>query len=166
MARPPLQSRCRFLPAPPVPGPREVRRRRLGLREALSPVRTAAMASAAGNTCLGSVYGDCCSLNGYCGNSTDYCGEGCNPLFGKCGGGTNPACEPAPGGTPATVTSYVTRVSTTTQTVTKTVTSTAVSTPNPVLTGTVRNCKSQHRESRLTGRDIIGDDQLLTPLAQ
>ena len=89
-------------------------------------------------TCLGSVYGDCCSLNGYCGNTTDYCGEGCNSLFGTCGGGIAPECEAGSGAT-ATITSYITRVQT--QTVTKTVTAAAgVTTPNPVLAGTVRNC--------------------------
>jgi hypothetical protein len=62
-----------------------------------------------GYTCLDSVYGDCCSENGYCGNTTEYCSEGCNPLFGRCGGGV-PVDEPtsAPGGTPATATVTVT----------------------------------------------------------
>ncbi|RKU44096.1 hypothetical protein DL546_001125 [Coniochaeta pulveracea] len=50
-----------------------------------------------GYTCLGSVYGDCCSVNGYCGNSTDYCADGCNPTFGRCGGGTPPDTPGGPG---------------------------------------------------------------------
>ncbi|KAI1807368.1 carbohydrate-binding module family 18 [Daldinia bambusicola] len=35
--------------------------------------------------------GDCCSQYGYCGNSTDYCGVGCQSAFGTCspGGGGN-----------------------------------------------------------------------------
>ncbi|KAF2743395.1 carbohydrate-binding module family 18 protein [Sporormia fimetaria CBS 119925] len=37
-----------------------------------------------GVTCLGSSFGDCCSQYGYCGRTKDYCGKGCNPLFGTC----------------------------------------------------------------------------------
>ncbi|KAF2746692.1 carbohydrate-binding module family 18 protein, partial [Sporormia fimetaria CBS 119925] len=39
-----------------------------------------------GYTCLGSVFGDCCSQYGYCGSSTPYCGTGCQPGFGECNG--------------------------------------------------------------------------------
>jgi hypothetical protein len=35
-------------------------------------------------TCLGSVFGNCCSQYGYCGSSTSYCGSGCQPGFGSC----------------------------------------------------------------------------------
>ncbi|PGH17104.1 hypothetical protein AJ80_04979 [Polytolypa hystricis UAMH7299] len=35
-------------------------------------------------TCLGSVFGDCCSGYGYCGNSTLYCGSGCLASAGSC----------------------------------------------------------------------------------
>ena len=40
-----------------------------------------------GVTCLGSVFGNCCSKNGYCGSSADYCSltARCQPLFGSCG---------------------------------------------------------------------------------
>ena len=88
-----------------------------------------------GYTCLGSVYGDCCSLAGYCGNSTEYCVEdNCNPIFGRCGGGDDG------GGAEATVTVTVAGP---TVTVTKTVTasSTAAPKPSPTLQGTVRNCE-------------------------
>ncbi|KAI1268517.1 carbohydrate esterase family 4 protein [Xylariaceae sp. FL1019] len=37
-----------------------------------------------GVTCQGSVYGNCCSENSYCGASIDYCGNGCNSQFGSC----------------------------------------------------------------------------------
>ncbi|KAH3904385.1 hypothetical protein HBH56_235340 [Parastagonospora nodorum] len=37
-----------------------------------------------GATCLGSTFGDCCSQYGYCGSNRNYCGKGCNPLYGKC----------------------------------------------------------------------------------
>ncbi|KAJ9158217.1 hypothetical protein NKR19_g3540 [Coniochaeta hoffmannii] len=60
-----------------------------------------------GYTCLGSVYGDCCSENGYCGNTTEYCdaATGCNAVFGRCGGGTSPVDEPSgTGGGTTTVT--------------------------------------------------------------
>ncbi|CCF45230.1 chitin binding protein [Colletotrichum higginsianum] len=34
---------------------------------------------AAGQTCQGSVFGDCCSVSGYCGSTSPYCGTGCQP---------------------------------------------------------------------------------------
>ena len=39
-----------------------------------------------GYTCLGSQDGDCCSQYGWCGSSSDYCGQGCQPDFGTCTG--------------------------------------------------------------------------------
>ncbi|CZR56440.1 uncharacterized protein PAC_06328 [Phialocephala subalpina] len=42
-------------------------------------------------TCAGSGFGSCCSQYWYCGNSIDYCGIGCNLLFGSCGGPTLPS---------------------------------------------------------------------------
>ncbi|GKT45179.1 chitin deacetylase ARB_04768 [Colletotrichum spaethianum] len=38
----------------------------------------------AGKTCLGSAFGNCCSKNGYCGSTDDYCGAGCQSGFGNC----------------------------------------------------------------------------------
>ncbi|KAL4924246.1 uncharacterized protein BDV17DRAFT_295562 [Aspergillus undulatus] len=35
-------------------------------------------------TCIGSIWGNCCSEKGYCGNTTAYCGEGCQLQFGEC----------------------------------------------------------------------------------
>jgi hypothetical protein len=106
-------------------------------------------------TCLGSVYGDCCSENGYCGNTTEYCAEGCNSVFGRCGGGV-PVGEPATG-TPTTVTvtlpaatrtvtatitvnQTVTRLQTVTQTVTTTASASAR--PSPTLEGTPAGCET------------------------
>lgn len=107
-------------------------------------------------TCLGSVYGECCSANGYCGNTTEYCGEGCNPAYGQCG--LCPAVAPGPAST--TVTAFFTTtsilVSTVTVpavTVTHTVTQAApappvtttkppgVATPSPTFPGVTRNCQ-------------------------
>jgi len=44
-----------------------------------------------GVTCLNSRWGQCCSPHGYCGDSIEYCGDGCNSAFGNCGlnGGVN-----------------------------------------------------------------------------
>ncbi|KAL8810622.1 MAG: hypothetical protein Q9200_002441, partial [Gallowayella weberi] len=43
--------------------------------------------------------GLCCSGNGWCGNTTDYCGAGCQTAFGDCtattGGGGDGTCGPA-----------------------------------------------------------------------
>jgi hypothetical protein len=105
-------------------------------------------------TCLGSVYGDCCSAQGYCGNTTDYCGDGCNPVFGRCGGGSPPdggvvtitASCPV-GGSPSTTTvvSIVTSVVTITKTASTVVTVTATPTypkpPAPTEPGTYEKCK-------------------------
>ncbi|KAL2807893.1 hypothetical protein BJX63DRAFT_55976 [Aspergillus granulosus] len=35
-------------------------------------------------TCLGSEFGNCCSVKGYCGKTDAYCGEGCQLDFGIC----------------------------------------------------------------------------------
>lgn len=35
-------------------------------------------------TCDGSAFGPCCSGSNFCGNSTVYCGNGCQPEFGRC----------------------------------------------------------------------------------
>jgi hypothetical protein len=73
-----------------------------------------------GVTCAGSRYGDCCSAHGFCGSTSDYCGDGCQAAFGNCGSGTG---EPSPG-EPVTVTvtsiTSVTRTSVVTQTSTVT----------------------------------------------
>ncbi|KAL3428231.1 hypothetical protein PVAG01_01740 [Phlyctema vagabunda] len=42
--------------------------------------------------CTGSTFGDCCSLHGFCGKSMDYCGAGCQVLFGSCSISTDGAC--------------------------------------------------------------------------
>ncbi|OCL01854.1 carbohydrate-binding module family 18 protein [Glonium stellatum] len=44
-------------------------------------------------TCAGSAFGHCCSQYFWCGNAIDYCGIGCQSLFGSCGGvATNGQC--------------------------------------------------------------------------
>ncbi|KAK8022208.1 peptidoglycan-N-acetylglucosamine deacetylase [Apiospora rasikravindrae] len=51
-----------------------------------------------GVTCQGSSYGNCCSQNGWCGASIDYCGGGCQSQFGTCSNPDNtlPADSPIP----------------------------------------------------------------------
>ncbi|WXC64804.1 hypothetical protein SNK03_010615 [Fusarium graminearum] len=39
--------------------------------------------------CDGSTFGGCCSLQGWCGNSTAHCGNDCLPDFGTCGPPSN-----------------------------------------------------------------------------
>ncbi|TLD21132.1 hypothetical protein PspLS_09238 [Pyricularia sp. CBS 133598] len=58
-----------------------------------------------GITCQGSGFGDCCSPNGWCGSSDAYCGTGCQPDSGMCGGAiigtaTATTASPAPTSTP------------------------------------------------------------------
>ncbi|KAF2645096.1 glycoside hydrolase/deacetylase [Massarina eburnea CBS 473.64] len=38
-----------------------------------------------GSTCQSSTFGNCCSVSGWCGSTTDYCGTDCQTGFGTCG---------------------------------------------------------------------------------
>ncbi|KAI0879716.1 carbohydrate esterase family 4 protein [Hypoxylon argillaceum] len=64
------------------------------LTQPAGPTSTATVSTegncGSGVTCQGSKFGNCCSVNGYCGSSIDYCGAGCNPLFGSCTAGDDP----------------------------------------------------------------------------
>ncbi|KAI6382716.1 hypothetical protein MCOR25_000527 [Pyricularia grisea] len=46
-------------------------------------------------TCLGSEFGNCCSMYGYCGSTVPYCGQGCNTKFGTCGGNVTGTALPS-----------------------------------------------------------------------
>ncbi|KAF2660521.1 carbohydrate esterase family 4 protein [Lophiostoma macrostomum CBS 122681] len=49
-----------------------------------------------GYTCQGSTFGTCCSVNGWCGSTTDYCGTGCQSAFGSCtGSSSSSSAKPA-----------------------------------------------------------------------
>ncbi|KAH8882898.1 hypothetical protein GQ53DRAFT_614512, partial [Thozetella sp. PMI_491] len=50
-----------------------------------SPDGTCGPGSKGSYTCLGSKYDSCCSVWGYCGGDSDFCGAGCQPGFGDCG---------------------------------------------------------------------------------
>ncbi|KAI6353044.1 hypothetical protein MCOR32_011012 [Pyricularia oryzae] len=47
-------------------------------------------------TCLGSEFGDCCSVNGWCGSDDSYCGTGCQPGFGDCSPAQASSTQPGP----------------------------------------------------------------------
>jgi hypothetical protein len=49
-----------------------------------------------GMTCLGSTFGNCCSVNGWCGSTSAYCSAGCQSRFGSCSDG-----QSAPGAQPS-----------------------------------------------------------------
>ncbi|KAI1262781.1 concanavalin A-like lectin/glucanase domain-containing protein [Xylariaceae sp. FL1019] len=58
----------------------------------VQPLRTDLPASPNGHCgakvqaiCKGSLFGECCSFYGFCGNTTEYCGLGCQSAFGQCG---------------------------------------------------------------------------------
>ncbi|KAI0144458.1 concanavalin A-like lectin/glucanase domain-containing protein [Xylariaceae sp. FL1272] len=58
----------------------------------LQPLRTDLPVSSNGHCgekikeiCKGSLFGECCSFYGFCGNTTEYCGLGCQSAFGQCG---------------------------------------------------------------------------------
>ncbi|OJJ36370.1 hypothetical protein ASPWEDRAFT_107897, partial [Aspergillus wentii DTO 134E9] len=44
-----------------------------------------------GATCLGSTFGQCCSINGDCGSTDEYCGSNCDPKYGSCTSSTTTA---------------------------------------------------------------------------
>ncbi|KAJ3065068.1 hypothetical protein HDU98_011535 [Podochytrium sp. JEL0797] len=50
-----------------------------------------------GHSCLGSMWGNCCSVNGWCGSTSAYCGTGCQGAYGSCTGG--PTNQPTPDAT-------------------------------------------------------------------
>ncbi|KZL86484.1 chitin recognition protein [Colletotrichum incanum] len=52
---------------------------------ALSISLDATCGAAAGKTCQGSTFGNCCSKNGWCGSTASYCGTGCQSKYGTCG---------------------------------------------------------------------------------
>lgn len=52
-------------------------------------------------TCQGSTFGNCCSINGWCGSTSDYCGTGCQAGFGTCGVGSAVSSTTATASAPA-----------------------------------------------------------------
>jgi peptidoglycan/xylan/chitin deacetylase (PgdA/CDA1 family) len=67
-----------------------------------SPVSTDGQCGASkGRSCLGSEFGNCCSSAGWCGKSSDHCGNGCQSAFGNCGSNGNAPAAPAPTSTRA-----------------------------------------------------------------
>lgn len=51
-----------------------------------------------GNTCLGSIFGNCCSQAGWCGSTSDYCGDGCQAFYGDCGSSSTTTSAAPPTG--------------------------------------------------------------------
>ncbi|KAK2017732.1 glycoside hydrolase/deacetylase [Colletotrichum eremochloae] len=51
---------------------------------ALPISRDATCGATAGKTCQGSTFGNCCSVNGWCGSTSAYCGTGCQSKYGTC----------------------------------------------------------------------------------
>ncbi|KAL8364803.1 hypothetical protein RB595_003872 [Gaeumannomyces hyphopodioides] len=61
-----------------------------------------------GTTCAGAGFGGCCSAYGYCGSTSLYCGQGCDPKYGTCSSGSSSASKSSTasaGATPASTTS-------------------------------------------------------------
>ncbi|KAK4144486.1 carbohydrate-binding module family 18 protein [Dichotomopilus funicola] len=135
-----------------------------------------------GFTCEGSTYGNCCSVNGYCGSSADYCGEGCQVGFGTCGddGGEDPPTgsvtitvtetqtetetttiisTTAPGSIPATATATETETETETQTatVTETETDTIPGTATETSTAIITSIRTSTSVATITSIDTITD---------
>ncbi|RYP63908.1 hypothetical protein DL771_009020 [Monosporascus sp. 5C6A] len=56
--------------------------------------------------CKDSLFGDCCSFYNYCGNTTEYCGLGCQSAFGICGP-MNPIATTGMSTVPSTITTPI-----------------------------------------------------------
>ncbi|KAF2203411.1 glycoside hydrolase/deacetylase [Delitschia confertaspora ATCC 74209] len=54
-----------------------------------------------GATCRGSTFGDCCSVAGWCGSSSVYCGDGCQSGYGTCGSNSISSAQPSSTAPPA-----------------------------------------------------------------
>lgn len=52
-------------------------------------------------TCIGSDYGECCSEHGWCGNSSEHCGPGCQLSYGFCSSFWGNSTYPQPTSPPA-----------------------------------------------------------------
>lgn len=83
-----------------------------------------------GLTCVASGFGQCCSMNGWCGTSQDHCQTGCQAAYGTCGSASSlPECPPPTSQSvsltrtplpPPGTTIYLTRTTAYTETVTRT----------------------------------------------
>ncbi|KAF2135900.1 carbohydrate-binding module family 18 protein, partial [Aplosporella prunicola CBS 121167] len=49
-----------------------------------SPSQDGTCGGSLGYTCVGSLFGDCCSQYGFCGSTSAYCQEGCQASHGVC----------------------------------------------------------------------------------
>ncbi|ETS83464.1 hypothetical protein PFICI_05340 [Pestalotiopsis fici W106-1] len=124
-----------------------------------------------GVTCLGSEFGNCCSQYGFCGNTTDYCGKGCQPAFGSGCLGASSSVSTTTSAT-ATTTSPSTTTSTgvSTSPPSTTATTTTVSTPAPVpppsttsLPGTTTTRRSTSTSSTSSAAAPTGTNEILVP---
>jgi hypothetical protein len=66
----------------------------LPLCSALSVSKTGRCGESADLTCLGSVFGSCCSQYNYCGSASAYCGTGCQARYGSCSTSAPPSTSP------------------------------------------------------------------------
>lgn len=115
----------------------------------------------AGQTCLGSAFGSCCSSHEWCGRTPDHCGLGCQASFGICGaaglssgvlppvgsgtGGNNNgtvSVTSCGGGTGATQIVYVTQTVTTTTGVASTVVTTVTQISLTFISSTVTTIRT------------------------
>ncbi|KAK0719386.1 hypothetical protein B0H67DRAFT_551763 [Lasiosphaeris hirsuta] len=105
-----------------------------------------------GFTCQGSAFGSCCSPHGWCGQTTDHCGLGCQAGFGLCGDGAISPTSAGPssgtgstttggggggGGVTVTATVYVTQTVKTTQIFSTTATVGGIATTTQIVRATV-----------------------------
>ncbi|KAK3353758.1 hypothetical protein B0T25DRAFT_608211 [Lasiosphaeria hispida] len=107
-----------------------------------------------GFTCQGSAFGSCCSPHGWCGQTTDHCGPGCQAGFGLCGDGAISPTSAGPsssgttsttaaggggggGGVTVTATVYVTQTVKTTQIFSTTATVGGTATTTQIVRATV-----------------------------
>ncbi len=64
-----------------------------GLKRASKVSPDATCGGQTGYTCLGSIFGNCCSSSGWCGSTAAYCGTGCNNSWGTCTGSSSSSAK-------------------------------------------------------------------------
>lgn len=100
-------------------------------------------------TCTGSAFGGCCSEYYYCGNTLGFCGTGCRPAFGTCGG---IALPPGSSSVPIPAPSSSTRPSTTSRPIsTPTPSPTSSAAPVPTNVSTNGRCGADGNGQTCTG---------------
>jgi len=98
-------------------------------------------------TCTGSRFGRCCSAYGFCGTTSDHCGEGCRVGLGQCG---DLVVFPSSSSGVSVVTVVATSTVRVTDTITTTLMTVTTNQPNPPTTTTAKTTPTPTGKPSLT----------------